>query len=83
MPQSPKKTTVAAALEFDTTEMSTPKVNSIGRGKIAREMMTIARRYGIPIHKDDSTTKKLSVLEEDSYIPPDTYETIAAITQSS
>ena len=74
-----KYETIGVALDYDSVKKTAPKVVASERGKNVSQMISIARRYGLAIHKDNSLAESLSVLELDSEVPSTMYGEIAEL----
>ena len=69
----------AVALEYDQAKQPAPKVVASGFGTMAEQIVAIAEKHGIPIHKDENLVEILSALDVDSFIPLEAYVTVAEI----
>jgi flagellar biosynthesis protein len=69
----------AVALGYNEKVDTAPKVLATGSGVIAEQIIEIAKTNNIPIHKDSDLAQILSVLEINSYIPIEVYESVAKI----
>jgi len=67
----------AIALEYDGE--NTPVVTASGEGKIAEEIIRIAREHGIPLREDAMLAELLSELELGEEIPQILYRVIAEV----
>jgi flagellar biosynthesis protein len=70
---------LAVALEYDVKEDPAPKISAKGRGFLAQQIIEIARKHGVTIHRDADLAEILSVLDLESYIPLETYVAVAEI----
>lgn len=68
----------AVALQYGENDR-VPKIIASGVGELARRILELAKRYEIPIHRDQSLAQILSQLDLDYEIPPETYEVVAEI----
>ena len=69
----------AVALEYNAGEQPAPKVVASGYGHMAEQIIAIAEKHGITIHKDENLVEILSALDVDSFIPLEAYVTVAEI----
>ena len=69
----------AAALHFEAKSNRAPAVSMVGQRLLAREMLNLARRYGIRVQTDHRLAKSLAVLEPDQEIPPELYDEVAQL----
>jgi flagellar biosynthesis protein len=67
------------ALRYKEDDSRAPTVVAKGEGDIARKIKEIARKEGIPIHRDDDLVELLAQIEIDREIPPELYSAIAEI----
>ncbi len=75
---SEEKDKTAVALEYDSKE-AVPKVVAKGKGYLAELILEIAKKYGIPIKKDDKLVKELYKLELEKPIPSELYQAVAVV----
>ena len=69
----------AAALRYDASKNSAPKVTAKGEGKTAQKIIEIAKENDIPIKEDADLVELLGKVELDQEIPPEMYKAIAEI----
>lgn len=74
-----KKTTLAAALEYDGKKDGAPRVTARGRGVIAEKIIELARKNNVPIKNDPALAQILSKLDIDEQIPAEIYKAVAEI----
>jgi flagellar biosynthesis protein len=67
------------SLRYDAGRQRAPKVTAKGRGRVADEIIRIARENGVPIHEDPDLLELLYPLELDSEIPPELYGVVAEL----
>lgn len=79
MSQQPTDENKAIALKYDMAQDLAPRIAATGRGKIAEQMIAIAKEHGITIHKDKDLAEVLSALEIDAIIPLEAYTAVAEI----
>ncbi len=70
---------VAAALSYDPREKGAPKVVAAGQGKIAEQILELARQNGIPICDDPVLAGVLSRVNLGQEIPPELYQVVAEV----
>jgi len=70
-----KKQRVAISLNFDGTR--TPEVGVIGKARFAEEVERRARRYGIPVKRNDELAAELAKVEANNEIPAHLYDVVA------
>lgn len=69
----------AAALRYDAKKESAPKVVAKGKGKIAEQIIQVARNNKVPIKDDPQLVEVLSTLDLYQEIPPELYRAVAEI----
>lgn len=69
----------AVALRYVRGEDEAPRVLAKGRGAIAERIIEIARRHGVPVHRDADLVEVLARLDIGAAIPPELYEAVAEI----
>lgn len=69
----------AAALRYDAKRDSAPKVVAKGSGRIAEQIIEVARQHNIPIKDDPELVEVLSSLDLYQEIPPELYRAVAEI----
>ena len=70
----------AVALEYEHGgQQPAPKVVASGYGTMAEQIIAIAEKHGIPIHKDENLVEILSALDVDSFTPLEAYVAVAEI----
>jgi flagellar biosynthesis protein len=77
-PRHKKPRDKAVALKFR-REDSAPTVVAKGQGFVAETIKETARRFGIPIHRDDDLIELLAQVELDRQIPSELYAAVAEI----
>lgn len=71
--------TLAAAIKYDGTKDSAPKVTAGGRGLVAEKIIAIARDSGIPVKNDPDLIQVLGKLKVGNEIPVELYRAVAEI----
>ncbi len=74
-----KNSTKSAALKYRHGADPAPKLVAKGTGKVAEEIIKIAKAYGIPVKEDKDLIEFLSVLDLYQDIPPELYRAVAEI----
>lgn len=74
-----KKRQTAAAVSYDPASDSAPKVVASGQGKMAEQIITLAKENGIPIREDPLLADALSRININEVIPPELYAVVAEI----
>ncbi len=74
----PKRQT-AVALKDGTAEGKIPEITAAGRGKIAEQILALARENGIDIREDSALAEMLAKIEIDSPIPSEAFMAVAEI----
>uniref|UniRef100_E6Q187 Flagellar biosynthesis FlhB n=1 Tax=mine drainage metagenome TaxID=410659 RepID=E6Q187_9ZZZZ len=69
----------AAALQYDPLKPGPPVVLASGKGRVAVEIVRIARERGIPLFEDAALAEALSRLELNESIPPELYAVVAEV----
>lgn len=68
----------AVALQYEDVE-SLPRILASGAGEIARQIVKIAQRHGVPVHQESTLTDLLSQLQVGSVISPESFRLLAEI----
>lgn len=69
----------AAALAYIPEKDNAPKVVASGQGKMAEQIIAVARENGIPIQEDPLLAAALAAVDVGSEIPPELYRVVAEI----
>jgi flagellar biosynthesis protein len=69
----------AAALQYKRGADSAPTLVAKGRGVMAKKIIAIARKNGVPIHEDRNLVEVLSTIDLYEEIPPELYKAVAEI----
>jgi flagellar biosynthesis protein len=69
----------AAALRYDPVKTAAPEVVAVGRGFVADEIISLAKKHKIPIHADRGLVEALSRLEVGAVIPRELYVVVAEV----
>ena len=69
----------AVALKYDRAKDNAPKVTAKGTGLIAKRIIELAQREGIPISEDPDLVGALVQLDFQEEIPPELYRAVAEI----
>lgn len=73
------KKRVAVALSYQDMEDAAPVVSAIGEEQLAKVILQIGRRYGIPVEEDSELASKLSEVGWEEEIPEELYYPVATI----
>ncbi|MCC6221249.1 MAG: EscU/YscU/HrcU family type III secretion system export apparatus switch protein [Deltaproteobacteria bacterium] len=65
------------AVALDYCEGSIPTVSAVGQNRVAKDIMAMARRYGVPTVENDELATQLSRVGLSKEIPQDLYESVA------
>ena len=76
MPQKPKK---AVALRYKPDDDHAPRVTAKGTGRLAEQIIEMARKHGIPVKDDPDLVEILSRLDLLDVIPPELYVVVAEL----
>jgi len=69
----------AAALRYDSSKESAPRVVAKGKGKSAENIIKIAELHNLPIKKDEDLIELLSKVEIDKEVPEALYKAVAEV----
>ena len=69
----------AVALKYDADRDQAPVVVASGYGEVAKKIIDIAEKNGIPVYRDDSAASLMCMLEVGNTIPSELYQVVAAI----
>ncbi len=69
----------AAALRYDTSKESAPRVVAKGQGQSAENIIKIAELHNLPIKKDEDLVELLSKVELDKEVPEALYKAVAEV----
>ncbi len=76
---NPGRALTACALGYQRGSGRSPQISAKGYGANAKEIFSLARRYGIPIRQDNSLAESLSSLQLCEEIPEDHFEQVARL----
>jgi len=68
----------ALAVKYN-KEFPAPFIQAKGRGLIADRLLDIAKKYNIPVVKDDLLTETLYMMDPGEYIPEEVFDIVAQI----
>ncbi|NBX86850.1 MAG: type III secretion system protein [Proteobacteria bacterium] len=71
--------TKAAALQYDKSKASAPKLTAKGQGTVAEKIIEVAKANNIPLHADADLIEILNKAELDTEIPLEVYAIVAEI----
>lgn len=69
----------AAALSYDQSAGSSPKLSALGKGLVAENIIETAHEHNIPVLEDPSLVELLSNLNVNESIPEELYEAVAEV----
>ncbi len=69
----------AVALKYDKEQSDAPKVTAKGQGKVAENIIELAKKHNIPIKDDPDLIEVLSSLEINEEIPSEIYVAVAEL----
>lgn len=69
----------AAALSYDRTKDSAPRLKAKGDGRIAEKIIAKATENDVPVLQDASLVELLGNLDIDETIPGEVYEAVAEV----
>ena len=70
---------VAVALKYLRARDKAPQVVAKGRGSVAERIVDIARRKGVPVHRDSDLAEVLVKLDLGEWVPPELYKAVAEV----
>lgn len=70
---------LAVALRFLRGQDDAPRVVAKGRGTVAERILEIARRHGVPLHRDTDLAEVLVKLDLGDWVPPELYKAVAEV----
>ena len=74
-----EKKPLAVALRYQADALAAPQVTAKGRGDVARRILDLADRHGIPVRRDGDLLQLLSLCDVGEEIPEDLYQAVAEI----
>jgi len=77
--KSKKKSSKAAAINYDAEKDRAPRLVAKGSGHMADKIIEIARQHDIPMVKDENLAQVLEALDLDTEIPPELYRAVAEV----
>jgi flagellar biosynthesis protein len=69
----------AVALKYDKKKDGAPKVTAKGQGKVAENIIELAKKHDIPIKDDPDLVEVLSSLDLNQEIPSEIYAAVAEL----
>ncbi len=69
----------AVVLAYDKESDAAPRVTAKGEGSVARKIIELAEKHGIPVKNDPDLMEVLSSLEIDQEIPEHIYVAVAEL----
>lgn len=70
---------LAAALRYDQDSMSSPRMSAAAVGELAKQLTSLARRFGVPVKRLPDLAEKLSKLPTNSDIPEELFDPVAKL----
>ena len=70
---------LAAALRYKPDQDAAPRLVARGAGFLARQIVDLAKKHGVPIREDSDLVKVLVRLDLGREIPPEVYVAVAEI----
>ena len=70
---------LAVALRYLRGADDSPRVVARGRGAVAERILEIARRHGVPVHRDTDLAEVLVKLDLGEWVPPELYKAVAEV----
>ena len=74
-----KENLQAIAIKYDSEQKKAPTIVASGRGKIAKQILTLAEENKIPMMEDPKLSKLLSALKIKSEIPANLFKIVAEV----
>jgi len=69
----------AVALHYEQGKSPAPTVTAKGEGRVAEEILRVARENDVPIREDKDLLELLAPLELGDEIPPELYKVVAEL----
>ncbi|NPA32557.1 MAG: flagellar biosynthesis protein FlhB [Aquificae bacterium] len=69
----------AVALRYEPGKDEAPRVVAKGRGELAKKLIELAKKEGIPVVEDEALVDALIELELDTQVPRELYEAVARV----
>ncbi len=69
----------AAAIKYDQAQSMAPKVVAKGKGRIAEQIIQVARENDVPLHEDGNLAAILEAMELETEIPAELYRAVAEV----
>jgi type III secretion system FlhB-like substrate exporter len=73
------KQLLAAALRYNRDSMSTPEMSAAAEGELAKQLLSLARRFGVPVKRLPDLAEKLSKLPANTEIPEELFDPVAKL----
>lgn len=74
-----KKRPVKSAVALHYDEQNAPRITAKGQGRLAEEIIALAREHDVPLHEDAELGALLSQLELGDEIPRELYIAVAEV----
>lgn len=69
----------AAAIKYDQAKNMAPRVVARGKGRIAEQIVQVARENDVPLYEDQNLANVLEAMELETEIPPELYRAVAEV----
>ena len=69
----------AVALMYDRESDNAPRIVAAGNGYVAEQILALARKNNIPMHKDQILAETLLRFQINTEIPPELYKAVAEV----
>ncbi len=79
VPEKGARRPTAAALAYRPGVDAAPRVVASGAGKIAENILALAKLYDVPIHEDPALAAALASLNPGDEIPPELYVVVSEV----
>ncbi len=74
-----KRKPLAVALRYQADALAAPAVVAKGKGDVARRILDLADRHGIPVRRDEDLLQLLALCDVGEEIPEDLFEAVAEL----
>lgn len=69
----------AVAMQYEAARCEAPEVVASGRGRLAEQIIALAKAHGVPIKHDPDLVEALAELDVGEVIPPELYAVVAEV----
>ena len=77
--ESSRGPVTATALRYDPGSDSAPRVVATGKGKVAEQILAVAKENDVPIYDDPELAAALSMVNLEEEIPVELYQVVAEV----